>query len=275
MSTATPLRTVPSFLACLLSTLLSLYEQNQPWSRVDLVIKDKVGAFWVTESVEVSLSVGEDASLPRDAYTSAARVGLQPFVAAGRVALVLLFFSFAASSLSVGTSVLRYVQKGTLAYKSQLLSLIVATALHFFAVVLYLILTVGQLGTGGYYLRGLHVALVNVVIGICCVVVSFLADAITKLEAVVMFNRQRGLDGRGGSLYGATMSTSMTTAGATASSRSTAPYSPVSVDSLAVELGNPMPPPPPPPVPPSQVVPDAARTATVSPSKIPKRIPRL
>ena len=274
------LKTIPPLIACTVSTLLTLYEQSGRWAKVDLVVRDAAGgSFFVTMSVEVSLSVGEDASLPREVYTSAAKVGLVPFVTAGRVALVLLFFSFAASSLSVGMSVLHFIQKGTLGYKSQILLLITATASHFFAVVLYMIMTVGQLGVGGYYLQGLHVALVNVFISVFCVVVSFLADAIMKLEAVVALNRQRGLGGRGGSLYGATTATAATAASA---------YTPLPTDPASVELCN---------APPPSILHPAAsaaaatttittavasrptqpspiRTASKSPTKIPKLMKR-
>ena len=180
------LATLPPFIASVATVVVNgIYEFALPWARVDVYLPgDKSAAFYTTLPVNVALQVGRDSSLPPGVYKSTAVGGLRLFVVAGRMSMFLLFVAFNLSALSVGVSILHYFRKGSLGYRSQILALILTVFLNFLSVIGYMILTLPQMGLSGSYLSGLVLAAINTSVGVVCMVVSFLADAMAKLEAI-------------------------------------------------------------------------------------------
>lgn len=210
------LATVLPFVSSIATVVVNgVYEFTLPWARVDVFLPgDDSAAFYTTLPVNVALQVGRDASLPPIVYKSTAVGGLRLFVVAGRISMFLLFVAFNLSALSVGVSILHYFRKGTLGFRSQILALIITVFLNFLAVIGYMIITLPQLGMTGEYLNGLVLAAINTAVGVACMVVSFLSDAVIKIETSAV-NRPGSLlqsvRGDVRQVYGAVVSESGTT----------------------------------------------------------------
>ena len=114
-------------------------------------------------------------------------VGLSTFIVAGELTMMLLLMSLLISTLSVGMSLLQYARKGSFGFRSQLLCLIATVFFNFVGFLSYMMLTVDQLGLGGFYLLGMACSAANVAVGLVSMIISFLADAVIKME------RQQGV----------------------------------------------------------------------------------
>ena len=163
-----------------------LFSLSLPWAKVDVYLPaGKNLTFYTTMPVDIALCVGRDPAIPSFIYTSTAVGGLSTFIVAGELTMFLLMLSFMICVFSVGMSFLKYSSKGTLGFRSQLLCLIGTVFLNFLAVLSYMILTLYQLGRTGYYLNGFGCSAANAAIGVVCMIVSFLADAVTKQQIVL------------------------------------------------------------------------------------------
>ena len=139
-------------------------------------------AFYTSLPIEVALQVGRDPAIPISIYTTTELGGLRSFIVAGELTMSLLMVSFLISIFSVGRSLLKYSTRGSLGFRAQLLCLVGTVFFNFLAVISYMILTVYQLGMTGFYLNGFTCSAANVAVGLACMVVSFLADAVSKME---------------------------------------------------------------------------------------------
>lgn len=161
----------PPLVASSIQLLSVVYTRWVPWATATIYIKK--GNYDTSYMETVGLFFGAD---------SADTPGLAVFKYGARMSILFLLLSGVISFQSIAMSIVNYSRAKTVAFREQLLLLVISVFCHMMALLVYLIVTVSSLGSGGYYGDGVFITALATAAGLVCFFMSYAANILIPIR---------------------------------------------------------------------------------------------